>query len=221
MGVVKLVVILALVVVLPLSALMAGLLNSRNAASTLGSNGTNQSVEDNVLFSRDIVEQLITLQVASLLIQNHAKGEKFGLDLNDLNKNNAQQVLNQIVHSMHSEALEDTRQASSQPNARFLWLVRHDYYLTLTKAFLSTLWQMGMAGAISMISSAIVGVLAITGVLAVFIPLAITIVTGFLIAWFADAHFLWDIHLYLASLDLLEFAWEWPPTRTHYLQLGW
>ena len=57
LGVLKLSLVLALVAILPLSALMAGLLNSRNAVSTLGNNSVQQQVDNgNTAVSRDYSE---------------------------------------------------------------------------------------------------------------------------------------------------------------------
>ena len=56
-GVFRLSTILALVAILPLSTLMAGLLNSRHAASTLGNNSVQQQVDNgNTAVSRDYSE---------------------------------------------------------------------------------------------------------------------------------------------------------------------
>ncbi|MDR1138406.1 MAG: hypothetical protein LBK70_00830 [Clostridiales bacterium] len=253
-GKVKLSIIMALVITLPISALMVAVLRSEyNSSQLQASIQQEQLARQEYLDSARIISELLDNEIVDNNISKHNNPNLVGDNLDDTlldqdYQDVFQQVLAQIIDNLiqskfiqsYNDFAIDNTQISQMQQAiqsitedwieshsnhgsnvenRFLWLVRHDFYITITAYFqrLYTGYVIGLA--VAFIAGLIIAALMSTGVGSFLVGAVVGFVTELLLNGLLDGVEFKDITRHLGSVELPEIAWSQPPAVYHTIRI--
>jgi len=220
-GIVKLSILLALVAIMAVSAVaIAKIKADADTAQVPSVSQYDQSANLDTL-DRSQLNDLVAQSILDNLTLD-------GLEANvsDSALQEIQQFVNAFIQDMFAgvpaQGIDGVSSDEIGPSARFgIYLVMHSYYVRITAALFSTLFQMGLSAAVAAVSAAVAAFLGATGIGLVLIPAAIGIVSDILWAWFADTHLNSDMTFFIGSVTLPELAWSRPSNTTTTWTVGW
>jgi hypothetical protein len=142
-------------------------------------------------------------------------------EYNQLSQTQRQQLVeyfgNNIVTQGDTDTADDHKES---PNPRFIWLVKHYFYIVITVAFQKALVGHTISLAIGMIVAAITAaVIASGGAALAFSGVFATLFSDYLIGQWVDGFNFYEITRQLGYLMLPEFGWSEPSWKEHYIRI--